>query len=138
MDNLSLETVRLDSETKNQFLTLKRRTGIENWNVLARWAFCLSISDPTPIRKTQGTGTGAIEMSWKTFAGEYDAIYWALLLRRCEEEKTELSRDAISEALRSHISRGAARMAGNRQMKGISDFISMGTQTSYKSEHTGV
>ena len=136
MENLTLETVRLDSETKNQFLTLKRRTGIENWNVLARWAFCLSISDPTPLRKTQGTGTGAIEMSWKTFAGECDAIYWALLLRRCEEAKTELSRDAISEALRSHINRGAARMAANRQMKGISDFVSMGLQTNPKLERT--
>ena len=130
MDTLSLETVRLDSETKNQFLTLKRRTGIENWNVLARWAFCLSISDPTPIRKTQGTGTGAIEMSWKTFAGEHDGIYWALLLSRCEEESIAFSRDNLSEALRTHIARGAARLAGNRQMRGISDFISMSTQTS--------
>ena len=34
--------VRVDERAKNQLTTLKRRTGIKNWNVLCRWALCVS------------------------------------------------------------------------------------------------
>lgn len=120
---LAIETVRLDAETRNHFLTLKRRTGIENWNVLARWAFCTSLQDDAPLRQRQEKGLGAIEMTWRTFGGEAEDIYMALLKTRCEVDGKTLTRDTLSEALRGHIARGAARLVGNRQLKTISDFI---------------
>ena len=57
---LSVETVRLGSDTKTHLSTLKKRTGIENWNTLCRWAFCLSLSDEAPVRDRDEKG-GAFE-----------------------------------------------------------------------------
>ncbi|WP_077953634.1 DndE family protein [Salmonella enterica] len=42
---MSIEHVRLSEKAKQQLITLKRRTGIDNWNVLCRWAFCLSLAE---------------------------------------------------------------------------------------------
>ncbi len=71
------ETVRLGADTKIHLSTLKKRTGIANWNTLCRWAFCLSVSDDTPVRDRDEKGVGAVEMTWKTFAGEDEEIYRA-------------------------------------------------------------
>jgi DNA sulfur modification protein DndE len=32
-----IENVRISEKAKNQLITLKRRTGIQNWNTLCRW-----------------------------------------------------------------------------------------------------
>lgn len=123
-NEIAIDTVRLDAETRNHFLTLKRRTGLENWNVLARWAFCTSLQDDTPLRPRQEKGLGAVEMTWSTFAGEADEVYLALLIARCSAENHRLSRDVVHSTLRGHIARGAARLVGNRRMKSLADFIS--------------
>ena len=44
---MSLETVRLSQRGKEQLIKLKRVTGIKQWNVLCRWALCVSLADPT-------------------------------------------------------------------------------------------
>lgn len=123
MNELELDTVRLDGETRNHFLTLKRRTGIENWNVLARWALCVSLEDEAPLRKRQEKGLGAIEMSWRTFAGDTEEIYLMLVALRCKESGVGLTREVLAAELRGHIARGAARMVGSREMKSISHFV---------------
>ena len=81
-----VETVRLGADTKIHLSTLKRRTGIANWNTLCRWAFCLSVSDDTPVRDRDEKGAGAVEMTWKTFAGEEEEIYRLLIVDRCQSE----------------------------------------------------
>jgi DNA sulfur modification protein DndE len=118
---MAIDTVRLDAETRNHLMTLKRRTGIENWNVLARWAFCVSLQDDAPLRRREEKGLGAIEMTWRTFGGEAEEVYMALLRARCDADGNTATKDALSESLRGHIARGAARLVGNRQMKSISD-----------------
>jgi len=40
-----IETIRISEKGKQQLTRLKRKTGIENWNTLCRWAFCLSLSE---------------------------------------------------------------------------------------------
>lgn len=119
------DTVRLDAETRNHFLTMKRRTGIEHWNELARWALCISLQDETPLRKRQEKGIGAIEMTWRTFAGENDELFIALLLARCKADQCNPDRDTVARELRGHIARGAARIVGNRSTKKITDFVTL-------------
>jgi len=118
-----LDTVRLDSETKTRLSTLKRRTGIENWNTLCRWAFCISISDPSPIRGIREQGIGAVEMTWKTFAGEEEEIYRLLLAERTASDLGVVDRDGLAKTVRQHIARGTARLVGNRQLKSARDLI---------------
>jgi DNA sulfur modification protein DndE len=123
MHDTSIETIRLGADTKIQLSTLKRRTDIENWNVLCRWAFCLSLADRVSIRERSERGGGAIEMSWKTFAGEYDEIFRLLLVDRCQRDHGCTDRETMSKVLRQHIARGAARLVSRRSMKSISDFV---------------
>ena len=122
---LTIDTVRLGADTKIHLSTLKKRTGIENWNTLCRWAFCLSLSDETPVRERTDRAPGAIEMTWKTFAGEDEEVYRVLLITRCEREHGSLEKDVLATTLRQHITRGAARLVANRDLKSVSDLLSI-------------
>lgn len=124
---LSIETVRLGADTKIHLSTLKKRTGIENWNTLCRWAFCLSVSDEAPVRDRDEKGVGAVEMTWKTFAGEDEDIYRALLVERCQSEHGSLDREILASTLRQHIARGAARLVSNRGLKSVGQLLEMAT-----------
>jgi DNA sulfur modification protein DndE len=52
---MSIKQIRLSSQAKDQLIRLKTKTGIQQWNVLCRWAFCLSLRQakpPPPGRNT--------------------------------------------------------------------------------------
>ena len=120
-----VETVRLDEATKKRLSTLKRRTGIANWNVLCRWAFCLSLTEPNRPREVfAGAGDG-IEMTWKVFAGEYGAMYATLLLDRCQEEHGDTSTHNLNMCLREHITRGVGYILGKKSATDIAGFIKL-------------
>jgi DNA sulfur modification protein DndE len=123
----SVDTVRLGSDTKIHLSTLKKRTGIENWNTLCRWSFCLSVSDEAPVRERDERGLGAVEMTWKTFAGEDEDIYRALLLERCRSEHGSVDKDLLALTLRQHIARGAARLVSNRRLKSVGHLLELAT-----------
>jgi DNA sulfur modification protein DndE len=123
------ETVRLDASTKKHLGILKRRTGIETWNVLCRWAFCLSLADETKPRDVTDRGGSAIEMTWKTFAGEQDDVFRLLLVERCRVDYSSIDREILGRALRHHIARGTARLVGSRELATLSDLISLATHT---------
>jgi DNA sulfur modification protein DndE len=74
-----IDIIRLSEKQKQQLIVLKRKTGIENWNVLCRWALCMSLADPTVPPKEDIPSDSNVEMSWKTFAGEYADVYLTLL-----------------------------------------------------------
>lgn len=118
-----IDTIRLDAETKTRLSTLKRRTGIENWNILCRWAFCLSVADASPVRGIREQGVGAVEMTWKTFAGEEEEIYRALLVRRAIADHGQADREVLGRTVRQHIARGTARLVGNRGLKSAKSLI---------------
>lgn len=121
----NLETIRLGPEARIQLTTLKRRTGIENWNVLCRWAFCMSLADPTPIRELKGRGGVGVEMTWKTFAGDEEELYRLLLIDRCTTEHGTTDRETMARTARQHIDRGIARLVSQRSAKSVADFISL-------------
>jgi DNA sulfur modification protein DndE len=120
-----IDTIRLDADTKIRLATLKKRTGIEHWNTLCRWAFCLSISDPTSPRALQERNVGAIEMTWKTFAGDDDELYQILLIRRSATDLGKTDREALAKTIRQHIARGTARLVANRGLKSTRDLIEL-------------
>src|SRR3954469_3250895 len=79
------ESVRIGSDVREQLITMKRRTGVMNWNVLCRWALCRSLAESTPPLTTALSGDAAVEMTWKTFAGAAGDIYWWVLKQRTKE-----------------------------------------------------
>lgn len=119
------DTVRLDAETKLRLSTLKKRTGIANWNILCRWSFCLSLADETPVRERNENNVGAVEMTWRTFAGDEEPIYRFLLIERCRKEQDNIDKDLLSTTLRQHISRGAARLAAAGGVKSAAELVEL-------------
>lgn len=119
-----VDVVRLGPATKIRLTTLKRRTGINNWNVLCRWAFCLSVSAPEPVGERhpdQGTG---VEMTWKTFAGDHELLYQALLESRVQQDGV----CDLGELIRLHISRGLARLLSTKDIDSISGLLNFAEQ----------
>ncbi|MER6086825.1 DNA sulfur modification protein DndE [Streptomyces bluensis] len=122
---MSLETIRLSQTAKDQLVWLKRHTGITHWNVLCRWALALSLrDDSTPLVKEIITDSN-VEMNWKTFAGSYGDVYLALLKQRCLADGEEPTDEAVSRTLVIHIHRGVGFLHGRRDLRSISDFVSL-------------
>ena len=69
-----VRTVRLSQQAKDHLSRLKGKTGIKNWNILCRWAFCYSLSEKTIPTDVPIIADSNLEMSWYTFAGEYNEI----------------------------------------------------------------
>jgi len=108
---MKIETVYLSQKAKDQLLKLKRTTGIENWNILCRWAFCLSLSDSTLPTSQVEKNEHAIEMSWKVFGGQEHALYLALLVSRCKNDNLPLRREILALQLRCHLNRGISLLS---------------------------
>ena len=53
---MAVEHIRLSKQAKNQLIKLKRVTGIEHWNVLCRWALCVSLSEQSMPARREDTG----------------------------------------------------------------------------------
>jgi DNA sulfur modification protein DndE len=116
-----IETVRLSEKAKNQLSNLKRKTGIPNWNALCRWAFCISLSEPSIPPDENIVLDSSIEMTWKTFTGGRDEIYWGLLLVRAKRDGIELEREAIGKYFRLHLHRGISFMNGSSSIRKVDD-----------------
>jgi DNA sulfur modification protein DndE len=120
--NPPVETIRISKQGRDQLIKVKRQTGIENWNILCRWALCVSLREPTPPAQPKEKLDGGVEMTWKVFAGDQDEILGALILLRTEKDGLGRSTDGASRCLRAHINRGLSFLASGKDTKSIGDF----------------
>lgn len=123
------QTVRVSKRGRDQLITLKRRTGIGNWNILCRWALCTSLSETKRPRKTMDMVDCQIEIAWHTFAGEYAEIYEALLKHRCKREGVKPTHDNIAMQLQQHIHRGISLLADRGATANIAQLVQKITTT---------
>jgi DNA sulfur modification protein DndE len=120
-----IEHIRVSAQAREQLIKLKRYTGIKNWNVLCRWAFCVSLT-----LKDRPTGhdiksDSNIEMSWKVFAGEDEPYYLGLFIMRCRQDGIQLDDShQLANEFRQHLHRGIALMASIRDSTNIGTIIS--------------
>jgi DNA sulfur modification protein DndE len=119
------ETVRIDERGKNQLITLKKRTGLKHWNVLCRWAFCLSLSEASPPPPQEAKEQSNVEMSWSTFAGRNADLFTALLVARCVKDGLATDRETLAEQFRLHLQRGLTYLVGNDETKDLVGLASM-------------
>ena len=100
-------TIRVSQQGKDQLTKLKRATGIKNWNVLCRWALCVSLADESPpLLRASGVDSN-VEMSWRTFAGADSIPLSGLIAHRAEVDQTSPSETAVA-----HLHRGIGHLAG--------------------------
>lgn len=106
---MSVETIRLSERAKTQLITMKRRTGIQQWNTLCRWAFCLSVAEPSVPPSEDIVTDSNVEMTWRTFAGTREAAFASLLKYRCKLDGCNpLDEQDLALTLRTHIHRGVS------------------------------
>jgi DNA sulfur modification protein DndE len=116
-----IETVRLSEKAKNQLSNLKRKTGIQNWNVLCRWGFCLSLAERSVPPDENIPLDSSIEMAWRTFTGGREELYWGLLLVRARRDGIVLEREALGKYFRLHLHRGISYLNGSPSLRKIDD-----------------
>lgn len=120
-----VDAVRVDERAKIQLTTLKRRTGIGNWNVLCRWALCVSLAEPSMPADQEIETLSNVEMSWSTFGGPSADIYAAIVQAWCEENGVPQTPEAIAEQFRLHLHRGITYLVGSEDTKTLSGLISL-------------
>lgn len=116
-----IETVRLSEKARTQLITLKRKTGLQNWNVLCRWAFCLSLAEDSVPPEEDIPSDSSVEMTWKVFTGGAEEVYWGLLLVRAKRDGIPLEKDRLNRYFRLHLHRGISYLNGSLALKGIAD-----------------
>lgn len=108
---MSIESVRVSEKAKSQLIKLKTKTGINQWNILCRWAFCLSLKESTIPPNEDIVTDSNIEMTWKTFGGEKHTIYSALIKQRLVNDGIPLSKENIHLFFKLHLHRGISYLS---------------------------
>src|SRR4051794_40040791 len=120
---MTIKQVRLSSQAKDQLIRLKTKTGIQQWNVLCRWAFCLSLRQPAPPTPVEVPADSNVEMSWQVFGGEAQELYLALLKERCQRDELGGADDVLSSQFRLHLHRGIGYLASPQTIRSIGDLV---------------
>jgi len=102
---MAIETIKLSEKERTQLIMLKRKTKIENWNVLCRWALCASLSESSEPPEETITSDSSIEMTWKTFTGGLEDIYLGLIRERIRQAAVNNDIDE-QKYMRLHLNRG--------------------------------
>ncbi len=120
---MMIEHIRLSQQAKEQLIKLKRVTGIMNWNVLCRWAFCTSLAEATPPPVVKIPADSSVEMTWKVFGGAYADVYEVLLRARCLRDGLELSDEVVADQFRLHLHRGIGYLFADKKMRDTADLF---------------
>lgn len=108
-----IENVRISEKARNQLITLKKRTGIQNWNVLCRWALCLSLRETTPPPFENVIADSTVEMTWRTFTGGLENLYMALVISRAKRDGISLDKVELNNYFKLHLHRGISYLNGS-------------------------
>lgn len=121
---MKIRHFKLSAHAKEQLIRLKTRTGIDNWNTLCRWAFCLSLREPTPPTPIDVPADSNVEMTWQVFGGEHSELYLALLIERMLKDKLEIADRELSRQFRLHLHRGVGYLATPGYVQSVANLVS--------------
>jgi DNA sulfur modification protein DndE len=111
-----VERIRVSQRSRDTLVTLKRRTAIEHWNVLARWAFLDSLANPNKPVPAGAQPESNIEMSWDVFAGELSDYLLAALAIRAAKDKVPATKSEMAAYFRSHLERGIVQLQSTKDL----------------------
>lgn len=120
-----IKQIKLSQKEKEKLIRIKGKTGIESWNVICRWALCLSIADKSVPFGPDVPSDSNVEMSWSTFGGEYQELYDAVFRERCIEDGIENDPIQIAKHFRLHLQRGINALAAKTGPKTVSEILKL-------------
>ena len=122
---MSVKQIRLSLQARDQLIRLKSRTGIQQWNILCRWAFGLSLRETAPPTPVDIPSDSNVEMTWHVFGGEYHELYHTLLVERCVQDGLEPTPETLNRQFRLHVHRGIGYLATPNKIRTISDLVEL-------------
>jgi DNA sulfur modification protein DndE len=125
---MSFKQIRLSAQAKEQLIRLKMKTGIGQWNILCRWAFCLSLRQPSPPALVEVPADSNVEMTWQVFGGEAQELYLALLKERCARDGLGTTEEVLARWFRLHLHRGIAYLATPNTLRTIADLVCLAVE----------
>lgn len=120
-----IKQIRLSNASKDKLGRLKGKTGIKNWNILCRWAFCYSLAENTIPADINIPSDSNVEMSWYTFGGEYSGIYEALMIAWCHRMGLGNDEQTLAKYFKLHLERGIAYLSGTNFIKSLDDLVNL-------------
>lgn len=120
---MSIRSIRFSQTAREQLARLKRHTGIEYMNVLARWALCTSLAETIPPPASKIAADSNLEMTWEVFGGRHADVLYALVKQRCVEDGFGTDDEIVGQQLRLHVHRGLAYLAGDRKLRSIANLV---------------
>jgi DNA sulfur modification protein DndE len=120
--------IRLSIQAKDQLARVKAKTGIQNWNILCRWALCLSLAEGTCPPDLDIPADSNVEMSWEVFGGEYQQVYEALVRRQCLVDRLGDDPIVLNRYFRAHLHRGISYLSSSNFVKSTYDLLQLAAQ----------
>lgn len=133
-----IRTIRLSQTAKEQLVRLKQRTGIKTWNVLCRWALCVSLAEPSVPQNLDAQSDSNLEMDWKTFCGAYESAIKAIVLNRCSEDGLGIDPTTVAKQFKLHLHRGISYLAGNKKILKIDDLVEIVYENSIENSNVSI
>lgn len=120
---MAINNVYVSEKGKKQLSRLKTKTGIQQWNHLCRWAFCLSLQEKSIPPMEDINADSSIDMTWQTFAGEYHEVYLAILKTRLLNDGIEGNNENLKLYFKIHLHRGISYLV--KQVEEIGDLFKL-------------
>ena len=111
-----LDRIRVSQRSRDTLSTLKRRTGIEHWNVLCRWAFLDSLSNPNRPGIVKNLPESNLEIHWDVFAGDLGEYLLAAFAVRASKDGVKPVKAEQAEYFRSHLERGINQLQNTKDL----------------------
>lgn len=124
-----LEHIRVSQRSRDILVTMKRRTGIDQWNIVCRWAFCDSLANPTPPVSLAHSGESNVEMSWETFAGELSDVFLSVLAMRARIDGIADDKASKAHYFRSHLERGISQLQNAKDLPQLLSKVCSSTES---------
>lgn len=127
--DIPANNIRLAETAKQQLMQLKKNMKIENWNILCRWALCISLAEASTPSTVSIPADSNVEMTWNVFGGEIGDFLSIALKQRCHNDGLGTDAETLKTQLRLHVHRGIGYLAGNPNLKKIDDLVALVART---------
>ena len=121
--NYKIDSIKTSSNVKIALTRIKSITRIPTWNVICRWAFCLSLKQTSLPREVDEKLDG-VEIDYDVLVGKNKTIYTQLLINNLIKHKVELNKRNLIKYMNAHINRGV-NIIYNYKLKDISGLVKL-------------
>ena len=119
--DLTIDILRTSSNVKSSLTRIKTITGISNWNIICRWALCLSLKQTSLPREVEEKLDG-VEIDYDTLVGKNKSIYTQLLINNLVAHNVVVDKKNLTKYLYAHVNRGVNIIYTNK-LKNISELF---------------